>query len=315
MKLYVGVTDNDWFNYLATMQPLPDEVNFWKPGGTNFKALEVGEPFVFKLRSPNNYIAGGGFFSGYARLPLSLVWSSFGKKNGSETQDEFSAKVLGLRRLEQERRDPVIGCVMLTGPFFFPQDEWLPAPSDWARNIVQGKSYDMSEGVGAELWEVISHKLKEMAQNKSQAQQEPLFASEIPEKDRFGKWTKIRTRLGQGTFRVNVTDAYSKRCAITTEEALTTLQAAHIKPYSKGGAHEISNGILLRADLHLLLDRGYMTVDNKNFEVKISSTIEKQYPDSGYRALNKQKITLPDSEIHRPARDLLEWHSDTIFIP
>ncbi len=47
MKFWVGVTDKTWFDYLASISP--DEVNFWKPGGQGFGALEIGEPFPFKL--------------------------------------------------------------------------------------------------------------------------------------------------------------------------------------------------------------------------------------------------------------------------
>jgi putative restriction endonuclease len=32
MKAFVGVTDNDWFNFLSRLQGI-DEVNFWQPGG------------------------------------------------------------------------------------------------------------------------------------------------------------------------------------------------------------------------------------------------------------------------------------------
>jgi len=49
LKAFVGVTDNDWFNFLASM-PGIDEVNFWQPGGGRlFKALNPGDPFLFKL--------------------------------------------------------------------------------------------------------------------------------------------------------------------------------------------------------------------------------------------------------------------------
>ena len=59
----IGVTDTDWFAFLA-QQPGIDEVNFWQPGGTGrFRALEPGEPFLFKLHAPYNYIVGGGFFA------------------------------------------------------------------------------------------------------------------------------------------------------------------------------------------------------------------------------------------------------------
>ena len=61
MKLYVGVTDSNWYNYLANKRP--DELNFWQPGGKQtFQAVGPNELFLFKLHSPMNYIVGGGFF-------------------------------------------------------------------------------------------------------------------------------------------------------------------------------------------------------------------------------------------------------------
>lgn len=32
IKIYVGVTDLDWFEFLSRRQDV-DEVNFWQPGG------------------------------------------------------------------------------------------------------------------------------------------------------------------------------------------------------------------------------------------------------------------------------------------
>ena len=57
MRFFVGVTDNAWYRHLAALRP--DEVNFWRPSGRGFSAIEVGEPFLFKLHSPKNYIVGG----------------------------------------------------------------------------------------------------------------------------------------------------------------------------------------------------------------------------------------------------------------
>lgn len=60
MRLFVGVTDRDWYEHLRRI-PGIDEVNFWKPSGnTGFHALSPGEPFLFKLHSPDDYIVGGG---------------------------------------------------------------------------------------------------------------------------------------------------------------------------------------------------------------------------------------------------------------
>ena len=40
MRFYVGVTDNAWFDFLQQIDP--DEVNFWRPSGKEFSALDSG---------------------------------------------------------------------------------------------------------------------------------------------------------------------------------------------------------------------------------------------------------------------------------
>jgi putative restriction endonuclease len=80
MKLFVGVTNNEWFRFLAALKP--DEVNFWRPRSQmDFKALKTGDVFFFKLHSPLDYIVGGGGQK-HAFLPLPLAWQAFGENNG-----------------------------------------------------------------------------------------------------------------------------------------------------------------------------------------------------------------------------------------
>ncbi|MFL6621280.1 MAG: HNH endonuclease, partial [Sulfurifustis sp.] len=75
MKLWVGVTDENWYEYLGARSP--DEVNFWQPSGSReFRVLRPGEPFLFKLHSPKNFVVGGGFFVRYSPLPCSLAWEA-----------------------------------------------------------------------------------------------------------------------------------------------------------------------------------------------------------------------------------------------
>jgi hypothetical protein len=96
MRLFVAITDSDWFDYLSELRP--DEVNFWKPSGAkSFHSLSPGEPLLFKLHSPDNFIVGGGFFSHYTVLPANFAWGAFGEKNGAETETE-------MRRLIENRR-------------------------------------------------------------------------------------------------------------------------------------------------------------------------------------------------------------------
>jgi putative restriction endonuclease len=63
MRLFVAVTDNDWFALHASKESV-DEVNFWRPSPeANFKVLQPGELLLFKVKSPNDSIAGSGFFT------------------------------------------------------------------------------------------------------------------------------------------------------------------------------------------------------------------------------------------------------------
>jgi putative restriction endonuclease len=74
VKLWVGVTDPDWFAFLSRADV--DEVNFWQPSArAPFVGLEMGTPFLFKLKRPYNHIAGGGTFVKFSTLPLSLAWA------------------------------------------------------------------------------------------------------------------------------------------------------------------------------------------------------------------------------------------------
>ncbi len=55
IKLVVAVTDDDWFEMLRRKPDLT-EVNFWSPSPKNFRALQQGEFFLFKLhRSQKPY--------------------------------------------------------------------------------------------------------------------------------------------------------------------------------------------------------------------------------------------------------------------
>ena len=89
MNSFVGVTDDDWFAFLAAQEGL-DEVNFWQPGGSHvFRALDPNELFLFKLHSPRNFIVGGGFFAHSTLCPVSLAWETFEKANGAESLDQL----------------------------------------------------------------------------------------------------------------------------------------------------------------------------------------------------------------------------------
>jgi len=300
MKLFVGVTNNEWFRFLAERKP--DEVNFWRPRSQmDFKALKPGDIFLFKLHSPLDFIAGGGVFVRHSFLPLSLAWQAFDEKNGVADYDTFEQRILEHRKPDELVRQ--LGCTILVEPFFWPREKWIPIPSDWSKNIVSGKTYDVRTGTGAELWENVRARLAEAAPIGTKVSVDETAA-------RYGSPTTIFPRLGQGAFRVEVTDAYSRCCAITGEKTLPALEAGHIRPYAKNGPHEIRNGLLLRSDLHNLFDLGYLTV-TLDYKVEVSRRIREEFNNGRhYYALHGQALAvLPRDEAERPAKEFLEWHN------
>jgi HNH endonuclease len=307
VKAFVAVTDNDWFEFLASQRDL-DEVNFWTPSGRPLAPFEVGEPVLFKLHAPLNVIAGGGFFAHFSVLPVSLAWETFGVKNGARDYGEMRSRIEYYRRIPPNpREDYQVGCVILADPFFLARERWLPPPDDFHPNIVRGKSYDLTSTGGRRLWERV---LGERALEHHAIAE----SREPPEGPVYGDPAFVKQRLGQGAFRVLVMDTYERRCAVTREKALPTLQAAHIRPVSAGGRHRVSNGLLLRSDVHALFDRGYVTV-SPDLTFRASRRLRDDF-DNGehYLHLAGTKIWLPPDERDWPARELLEWHSDTVFL-
>lgn len=301
MQFWVGVTDKAWFDFLSARSP--DEVNFWQPSARRLAGfLEPGVPFLFKLHAPHNFVVGGGFFVRYSALPARLAWEAFGEKNGVADYDGLKARVRQYRK-EEVRGDPEIGCNVLNGPFFFPEAAWIKVPESWAPNIVRGRTFDTTEADGARLWSAVEERLRLRAA--------PQTGITEP---RFGAEYLTRARLGQGAFRVLVTEAYSRRCAITGERTLPVLEAAHIQPYARQGPHVVANGLLLREDLHTLFDDGYLTV-TEELRVEVSRRIKEQYQNGReyYRYHGTPLAVVPALPENKPSTEFIRWHNTQVY--
>lgn len=310
MKFYLGITDNNWYNFLSHQNR--DDINFWQPGGnTAFKVLSPGEPFLFKLKSPVNAIGGIGFFAGHTFLPLSMAWEVFEKGNGCSNYNQLLNMILPLRK-DRSNLNPTIGCIVLTNPVFFDKEDWMPVPEDFKPSTQQGKSYSINTEIGKNYWNRIEQVLQKYLYNQHAGEKSQLI---LEEQDvRYGKSVLTKVRLGQGAFRVLVTNAYNRKCAISGEKTLPVLEAAHIKPYAESGPHFISNALLLRSDLHKLFDCGYITI-TPELKVEVSKRIKEEFENGKeyYRFHGTELYNLPNRVMDRPERRFIEWHSENIF--
>jgi putative restriction endonuclease len=312
VRLFVGVTDWKWWS-LHAGKPAVEEVNFWRPSpNATFQALSPGELFLFKLHAPRNAIAGGGFFTRFVSLPVSLAWEAFGEGNGARSLTEVRDRISFYRRAPiAANEDPNIGCILLEEPFFLPEQEWIPVPKDFSANIVSGKTYDTANEAGQALWRQIGDRIQAIRLDTQDAGPALSAAAEAA---RFGAPSIVLPRLGQASFRVLITEAYGRRCAVTSERTLPVLEAAHIRPYGQGGAHELSNGLLLRSDLHTLFDRGYIGVDPKDRRVLVSARIREEFENGKeYYSLHGRPLAPPAEPSAAPAFDNLLYHAEQVF--
>jgi putative restriction endonuclease len=303
VKLVVAVTDGEWFRYLRTRPDLA-EVNFWAPSATNFRALSAGELFLFKLHAPQNWIVGGGVFVHASTMPCSLAWETFGEANGAATLPEMRARIRRYRRAATDSREEFqVGCRILTQPFFLNESDWLPVPASWSMNIVTFKTFTTDMADGRQLWDALIDRVMDVPRPGLSAGPQARFGDPVP----------VRPRLGQGAFRVLVTDHYSRRCAITRERTLPALEAAHILPYGQGGEHEIKNGILMRRDIHGLFDLGYVTV-TPGLVFEVSRRIKEEFENGrDYYRMHGTPVTAPLRSELRPDGQLLRWHNENKY--
>jgi putative restriction endonuclease len=307
IRLIVAVADGDWFDQLRR-QPNLAEVNFWSPSDSTFRALQPGELFLFKLHAPNNFIVGGGVFAHANSMPCSLAWEAFGEANGARSLTEMRTRIAKYRRIKpDDKEDFVIGCRVLTQPFFLAQSQWISIPESFSKNIVKFKGYGTDDADGRRLWDAVQDTLT------GDIAARPMGFGDIEQQARYGEPVLVKPRLGQGAFRTLVTDNYRRRCAVSGERTLPALDAAHIRPFSAGGPHEASNGILMRRDIHSLFDLGYVTI-TPELKFEVSRRIREEYENGRhYYALHGSGVAVPEPVELRPDPSALSWHNEHRF--
>ena len=111
----------------------------------------------------------------------------------------------------------------------------------------------------------------------------------------------IAQRRGQRAFRQSLLRAYEGKCAITECSVPDVLEAAHIYPYRGPKTNHVTNGLLLRADIHTLFDCGLITIDPDNLTV----LVKEQLRDSSYSGYHKQSLRVPQNPAQQPSATAL----------
>lgn len=128
--------------------------------------------------------------------------------HGAGSFPAMRERIVRYRRAAAPERDPSIGCRILTQSFFWPRELWFSVPTSWAPNIVSGKGFSTDEADGRYLWDAVFDRMADPA---------AVVAAAPEPAPRYGVPSLIKPRLGQGAFRLAVTDSYDRRCAVSGE--------------------------------------------------------------------------------------------------
>lgn len=115
------------------------------------------------------------------------------------------------------------------------------------------------------------------------------FLPESVEDQRNRALRSIVQRQGQREFRAALLEAYGSKCAMTGCGVVDVLEAAHIHRYMGEVTNIVSNGLLLRADVHTLFDLNLIGVDASTMQICVAPSLA----GSGYEDLRGRQLTIP----------------------
>lgn len=315
LSSYIINTDPHWFSFVFS-RGLKNPV-FWRkrPSSPNRAAVVPGNPIFFRVTHSNPpVISAHGVLAGVHVSTLTEAFRLYDHRLGYPTMEEMinsSATWTSGVRLQPGTR---IYCMEISN-FQVVKDirtdtelEGLGIDFDH-RHVVTGKELDavqttallnyaqlMEERPVGSLVSFIDHNITSDAVDEFNPQNTQDAREKIAR--------LVAKRRGQPEFRKKLLAAYSSRCAITGCDAVAALEAAHIVPYRGPHTNHVTNGLLLRADLHTLFDLGLIAIDSDTMTVIV-------HPDlaaTEYKSIAGKPIALPKNRQQRPNKEALDMH-------
>jgi putative restriction endonuclease len=166
----------------------------------------------------------------------------------------------------------------------------------------QSSGLGVPEDVEIELEKRLSPFLRSLPPISSEQADDPGFDPDSINDERERAIRAIRLRRGQPAFRAALLAAYGRRCAITGCAVEDVLEAAHITPYLGNLTNHVSNGLLLRTDLHTLFDCGLLAIEPRGRTVVVAEALK----NSSYVNLVGKALRNPKEAASAPSRRNLE---------
>jgi putative restriction endonuclease len=318
---YIANSDPTGWRFFRERAPdgFVDEVNWWSPRATRAltRALVPGTPVFFRLTRPHGAIAGYGFFADFMPLRLDIAWDAFGWRNGARDLEHLLERVGNLRDESLVGRVtaalPEVGCHLLRDAHYWPESRWIRwgDAEGFSRNTVQGLT-ERDPARLALLAAAVAADGQHVPDDLG-ARFEPLDVDE-----RKSRLVEAHARVGQGTFRMRLLNAYGRQCAITGEHTEPVLDAAHIQPYLGPRSNHPQNGLVLTKEFHALFDRGYVAVEPRDDEyiVRVSPRLRSDWNNGRryYAFADKPLAVVPKERALRPSKEALALHLEHRFL-
>ncbi|HZL36450.1 MAG TPA: HNH endonuclease signature motif containing protein [Tepidisphaeraceae bacterium] len=100
----------------------------------------------------------------------------------------------------------------------------------------------------------------------------------------------VQLRLGQAKFKQGLERKYGRRCMISGCLLMQVVEAAHIAPYCENADDSHDNGLLLRADIHILFDLNLIGIEPNSLQIRIHDRLQ----SSIYYDFHKQVLSCGD---------------------
>lgn len=146
--------------------------------------------------------------------------------------------------------------------------------------------------------------LAELEQERQLVDKAGFFVPENAEDQRRRVLRSIVQRQGQQEFRMALLAAYDGKCAMTGCGLTDVLEAAHIHRYLGEETNVVSNGLLLRADVHTLFDLKLVGVDVATMRICVAPRLA----ISSYGELEGRHLATPAVKGCKPDQRQLEKH-------
>jgi HNH endonuclease/EVE domain len=251
-----------------------DEYDWWEVTGHRSE-LQTGDRVYFR-RTQGEQPSG---ITAIGRL-VSPVYATGLQDHPYRVDVHYEQRVVPTLTTEEMAKDEVLGL--------------KPALS----RGVQGTNFSLSVEEAGRIRQLTRGHCFEFAPH------ELVFDPGIALDERTRTLATVVQRQGQPEFRSRLIAAYEGRCAVTGCDAVEALEAAHIRLYLGQHTNIVTNGLLLRADIHTLFDKGLLAINSDDLEVVLHPSLM----TTVYREFAGKPLRLPYPTSCHPNRDSLRHH-------